>query len=293
MVVSKLQIKYKNLNNLKKSLTSLGTFLGGVAGHHYFSKAKLKFIFCFKQVIRAISLNITNINSFFLRPYKSPGASLGITFYIAYILFAFLLLDTLIMGILNDLPTGTYSVSGSVGIYPNSTHSFISSSYPNKDVLSEIFEKLFQQIMSYFQPGLVQGNFDDLVGQRMFIQFLLLLIVFFVLILFMVFIFNVILILNKERILGFFNNKYILLFLKFEFFNNKIALFIIPFFILFGLFTLGQGLLWLLMHPIPYESLGVDLHQYVSSEKLILCIMIKNFRVNPHPSFITNNKEYK
>ncbi|KIM35144.1 hypothetical protein M413DRAFT_449897 [Hebeloma cylindrosporum] len=32
-----------------------------------------------------------------------------------------------------------------------------------------------------------------------------------------------------------------------------------------GLFSIANGLYWLLTHPIPYESLGLDLHQFVSS----------------------------
>jgi len=145
--------------------------------------------------------------------------------------------------------------SWSGGINHNSSNSFVSSSDSNRDNFKELYENLFEPIMPLFQPGIVQGHFDDLVGQRMFIQILLLLICFFLLVFFLVFIFNIILILNKDRILGYFKNKYILLFLKLEFFylcsfsrnlcsqapshemwdggkrskSSKITLFIIPF----------------------------------------------------------------
>jgi len=118
------------------------------------------------------------------------------------------------MGKIKDLLNLT---SWSGGIDHNSSNSFVSSSDSNRDIFKELYENLFEQIMPLFQPGIVQGHFDDLVGQRMFIQFLLLLICFFLLVLFLVFIFNIILILNKDRILGYFKNKYILLFLKLEF----------------------------------------------------------------------------
>lgn len=248
-------------------------------------------------------LKIQYIIFHILKTYQSTGLYLAIAGYIAYTSLIFLILDSIILGgfALND-PTYVISFILELKNIDLGYHMFIGESTgtgsnppsdPNIDLLMDLFEKLFKLMIVSFQPSLVQGHFDDLVGQRMFIQYLLFLICFFVFILFIVFIWNVILILNKERILGYFKNKYILLFLKFEIFNSKIFLFIIPFFILFGLFTLGQGLLWLLINPIPYESLGVDLHQYVSSEKLILCIMIKNFKINPHPSVIINNKVYK
>ena len=72
-------------------------------------------------------------------------------------------------------------------------------------------------------------------------------------------------VLNKDKIIKYFNNKYIIWFLKYEVFITKITLIYIPFLILIGLITIGKGLIWLITHPIPYESLGIDLHQFVSS----------------------------
>jgi hypothetical protein len=44
-----------------------------------------------------------------------------------------------------------------------------------------------------------------------------------------------------------------------------ITLFFIPILIFTGLFTLCQGLHWLITNQIPYESLEVDLHKFISS----------------------------
>jgi hypothetical protein len=145
--------------------------------------------------------------------------------------------------------------------------------------------------MQLLQPVLVQGHLDDLIGQRIFIEFILLISCIFVSILFIIFIFNLIFVFNKDKIINLFKNKFIIWVLKYEAFRSQIALFIIPIFIFMGLFTIGNGLFWLLTHPIPYESLGVDLHQFVSSstygekENLIFLSLITNNKKKLYPLF--------
>jgi hypothetical protein len=145
------------------------------------------------------------------------------------------------------------------------TNSFLPSSDGVSDFIIKFYENLFREVMQFLQPALVQGHLDDLIGQRMFIEFILFMSCIFVGILFIVFIFSLIFVFNKDRIINLFKNKFIIWFLKYEAFLSKITLFIIPIFIFMGLFSIGNGLYWLLTHPIPYESLGVDLHQFVSS----------------------------
>lgn len=163
------------------------------------------------------------------------------------------------------------------------TNSFLPSSDGVSDFIIKFYENLFREVMQFLQPALVQGHLDDLIGQRMFIEFILFMSCLFVGILFIVFIFSLIFVFNKDRIINLFKNKFIIWFLKYEAFISKITLFIIPIFIFMGLFTIGNGLYWLLTHPIPYESLGVDLHQFVSSstygekeQNLIFLSLISN-----------------
>lgn len=40
-------------------------------------------------------------------------------------------------------------------------------------------------------------------------------------------------------------------------------------FILFSLFTIVHGMVFLLTHPLPYETLGVDLHFFVKNNEII------------------------
>ncbi len=40
-------------------------------------------------------------------------------------------------------------------------------------------------------------------------------------------------------------------------------------FILFSLFTLVHGMVFLLTHPLPYDSLGVDLHFVVKNNEVV------------------------
>jgi hypothetical protein len=62
-----------------------------------------------------------------------------------------------------------------------------------------------------------------------------------------------------------FNNKFFTFYVNYQTFLSKVTLIYLPIFIFIGLFTIVHGLYWLIIHPIPYESLGVDLHQFVSS----------------------------
>lgn len=132
---------------------------------------------------------------------------------------------------------------------------FLPSSDSTMEYLLKIYENLFKEVFQFLQPVYLQGYFDDLVGQRMFIEFLLFILVILVSFLFMVFIFNLIILLNKDKIVKLFNNnKFITFYMKYYTFFSKITIFYLPIFIGLGLFTITHGLLWLLSNQIPYES---------------------------------------
>ena len=77
--------------------------------------------------------------------------------------------------------------------------------------------------------------------------------------------FNIIFLFNKDKIIKKFDNKIITFYVKYQVFLSRITIIYIPIFIFVGLFTLCYGLHWLITHQIPYESLDVDLHKFISS----------------------------
>ncbi len=106
--------------------------------------------------------------------------------------------------------TGTATPGGTTSGSSDLANSFVPSSDTPNDLLIRLYEKLFKDFMQLFPHNVVQGHFDDLLGQRIFIEFLLFLSTLFVFILFILFIFNLILLFNKDRIIGYFKNKFIL-----------------------------------------------------------------------------------
>ena len=70
---------------------------------------------------------------------------------------------------------------------------------------------------------------------------------------------------NKDFILKKFNNKLIKFYINYQVILAKIGFYVLPLFILFGLIELIFFLYYLLTHTLPYESLPIDLHIYVSA----------------------------
>jgi hypothetical protein len=152
----------------------------------------------------------------------------------------------------------------------SSGNNFIPEDSSLNDFILNKFFKLFELVMDYLKPVDVSGHLDDLIGQRIFIEFILLVMCVFVTLLFTIFIINIIYFLNKDKIIKLFNNKYINMLIKYQNFVIKFNLIYIPIFIGIGLFTILNGLIWLITHPIPYTSLDIDLHQFISSKNLLL-----------------------
>lgn len=126
---------------------------------------------------------------------------------------------------------------------------------------------IFKEIMQFIKPVQVEGVLGDLIGQRMFIEIILFLTSIFIVFLFIVLLLNLIFLLNKDRILKRFNNKFFNIYFNYQELVSKIALFYLPIFILLGLYTLTHGLHWLLANQIPYDVLGIDLNQFISGKK--------------------------
>lgn len=145
------------------------------------------------------------------------------------------------------------------------TTSFLPDDLPNlfNNIIPESVSSFF---LNLFRPVPVQGYLDDLIGQQLFIQILLLMVVVSLIIFLSVYLFIQIMINNKEFITKKFNNKFILFYIKYQVILAKISSFILPLFIMFGLIELFVGLYFLNTHPIPYEKIGIDLHIYLNSQ---------------------------
>jgi hypothetical protein len=111
----------------------------------------------------------------------------------------------------------------------------------------------------------------------MFIEVILLISCFLkILLIIAFFLFNLIILLNKDKFIKFFKNKFFTLYFKYQAFLAKISLFYLPFFIALGLYTITHGLYWLITHQIPYNSLDIELHQFISTKDSILGIILSS-----------------
>jgi hypothetical protein len=150
------------------------------------------------------------------------------------------------------------SSSSSKAKRPKDFNNFFDNLIPN-----QLGDSLFSNILDLFRPAEITGYLDDLIGQQLFILFLLFIIVISLIILLTIYIFIQIMINNKEFLLNKFNNKFILFFIKYQLILGKISSFVLPLLIMFGLFELLIGLYFLITHPIPFEKLDIDLHIFL------------------------------
>ena len=131
--------------------------------------------------------------------------------------------------------------------------------------MHKILDKFYSVIGSFIKPIYVEGYLDDLLGQIVVIHLILFVLVICIFFLFIFFLINLMVILNKDKILKKFNNKYLILIIKYQMILAKFSLIYSPIFIIIGLFVLTHALYFLISHQIPYENLGLDLHTYITS----------------------------
>nr|YP_010697876.1 hypothetical protein P1Q19_mgp22 [Fuscoporia viticola]WCF76837.1 hypothetical protein [Fuscoporia viticola] len=150
----------------------------------------------------------------------------------------------------------------------SSSSNFVSNSNNgNSNLVSNFMDSILDRFSSFFTPSPVSGYLDDLIGQQIVLQFVILLASVSLLLLVIAYIINNLLLLNKDFItkhLG--KNKLIVFYLKYQVISIKISLFVLPLFIFLGLITLIQSSYYMITHPIPYEILDVNLHVYVDSK---------------------------
>ena len=127
----------------------------------------------------------------------------------------------------------------------------------------------FRTTISNLKPVYVEEHFYGLIGQQIIIHIILFVLVISLILLFIFYIINNLFLLNKDKIINKFDNKFIKLYIKYQLFLAKLSLIYLPIFILVGLLILCHGFYFLIKYQIPYESLNIDLHTYISSKSKI------------------------
>lgn len=126
-----------------------------------------------------------------------------------------------------------------------------------------MIDKIFELFSNLFNPIVVEGYLDDLIGQHLMFQMLIFIVSISILLLIIVFLFISFFLKNKEYLMNKFDNKYIKLYLSYQFVIAKVSYYIIPIFIVIGLIDIVVMLYYMLSHPIPYHVIPVNLHIYV------------------------------
>ena len=132
-----------------------------------------------------------------------------------------------------------------------------------EELINNLVNSMVTQLLNIFKPINTIGFLDDLVGQQMFILILLLIITMSIILLFILYVFNNILLHNKVWLINRFNNRFIKLYIRYQIFIVKLNLIYLPIIIFIGLFSLFIGLQFLVTHPIPFDTLDLDLHTIV------------------------------
>lgn len=134
-------------------------------------------------------------------------------------------------------------------------------------IIQKLLNAFFNLTFSIISPVKVDAYLDDMIGQQIILHIILFILAISILFLFLFYIMNLLILSYKDQILSKFNNKLIVFIIRFELGLAKIATIYAPILIIIGLFVLIHGLYFLISHQIPYESLGIDLHTFISSKK--------------------------
>ena len=198
-------------------------------------------------------------------------------FLISYICYRLLITGLYILdsySLLNiEAPVSSYSSSATKAVSSitesKDINTFLPMSDSSNDFLFNLFAQLYGNLLSIIKPVYLQGNFDELLAQRVFIEFLLFMTIVFTFILFLVFIWNLVLYLNKDKLFQILpKNKIFSFMYSIEVTLIKWTIIIVPIIIFINFFSMIKCYLWLMGNPIPYHELGIDLHQFVADSKV-------------------------
>jgi hypothetical protein len=130
---------------------------------------------------------------------------------------------------------------------------FVSSNFNGLDDVSNMnsyIKSIINYIISFLSPVSVDYSNALLSEQHHGIAILLFILCLCIIVLFIAFTFNVLILLFREKIMGYFTNKYILAYLNLNVRILFIEVFILSATILFFLINLTSGLHFLATHPI-------------------------------------------
>ena len=175
---------------------------------------------------------------------------LGITGYIVFVNIS----DSLTVG---STSTGTGT---SQSLTSNLNQSF-------DDLYNILNDSIINNVLNFFKPVEVSGHLDSLLGVQLVLYFSIIIMAISVSLLLILYLLINIFILNKDRLLNHFNNKIVRFYIKYQTILAYISFYILPVLMIFGLLSIILASYHLITHPIPYESMDIDLHQYINSKK--------------------------
>ena len=145
------------------------------------------------------------------------------------------------------------STSTATGSDSAGASSFLPSfDYNNLD-LSSIGESIINPIVKFLEPQVVNYPVEVLMDQHHFISICLFIFTLCLIFFFYCLIFSVVLILFKDKILGYFKNKYILMYLNLQFRFIYIEIICSALFMVLCLYYILKGLYFLSIYPISYN----------------------------------------
>lgn len=130
-----------------------------------------------------------------------------------------------------------------------SNNSFISSNDIN-NILNNFISGLFENLKYILEP--VQANYSNeiLANQIYDLSIILFILSILIIVLILALLFNILLLINMDRIIKFFNNKYIKWYLLLNKKFISIEVFILGISIISFMFSLSKGILFIATHPI-------------------------------------------
>lgn len=120
----------------------------------------------------------------------------------------------------------------------------------NSSEVSSFINELVLPIIQTLKPQQVDYSIDLLMDQHQFIAICLFIMTISALFLFLVFLYNILLFFYKDKILNYFTNKYIVLYLKIQFKILNIEIIVLALLIIYYFYFLILGLHFLAVFPI-------------------------------------------
>lgn len=117
-------------------------------------------------------------------------------------------------------------------------NSFLSNSNTIVEKIMQFYQSIYQATINNIKIEYPEGYLCEIIGQRIFFEFIIFITLLAIIYLFFSFLFNLLILLNKDKILNFFTNKYVLLLVRYEIMLSKFIVYVTPILILFALLNI-------------------------------------------------------